>query len=334
MGINVPNWRVVVAGTDVTGTMRPRLISLRLTEKRGSEADQLDIVLDDSDGRLALPQDGAEIELQLGWARGGEVQIGLVDKGRFKVDSINHSGPPDALTIRARAVDFTSKISTRRNRSWHDTTLGAIVRDIANANGLTPRVEGKIASIAVQALSQSRESDVAFLRRLGKEHDALATIKRGFLVFAPIGSGQTASGKDLPAAIISRRHGDRHDFGIEARESTSAVNAEWHDRKEAKKKKVTVGSGAGAERTLTRVYSTEAAAKKAAEAEASRSKRAPRKLSLGLALARVDLYPEQKVTAAGFKAEIDATKWLLAEVEHSLDANGGFTSRLQLELAP
>ncbi len=93
-----------------------------------------------------------------------------------------------------------------------------------------------------------------------------------------------------------------------------------------------MGSGGGAERKLTRVYATEAAARKAADAEASRSKRAPRKLTLNLGLARVDLYPEQKTTVSGFKAEIDATKWLLAEIEQTLDGKDGFTSKVILEL--
>jgi phage protein D len=333
MGVNNPNWRVVVAGTDVTGKMRPRLVSLRLTEKRGSEADQLDIALDDTDGLLALPKEGAEIALELGWLDGPDVQAGLVDKGRFKVDSVNHSGPPDTVTIRARAVDFTSKISTRRSKSWHDATLGTVVREVASANGLTPRIEAKLAAIPVKSLSQSRESDVAFLRRLGKEHDALATIKRGFLLFAPIGTGKTASGKDLPTAIIARRQQDRHSFDIEAREGAGKVTADWHDRKSAAKKTVTAGSGDGAERKLARTYASEAAAKKAVAAESSRSKRAPRKMSVTLALGRVDLYPEQKTSVAGFKAEIDATKWVIAEVQHQLDSSGGFTSRVQLELA-
>ncbi len=35
--------------------IRPRLASLSITEKRGDEADQLDMVLDDSDGRFELP---------------------------------------------------------------------------------------------------------------------------------------------------------------------------------------------------------------------------------------------------------------------------------------
>lgn len=330
---NVPDFRVMLGSKDISPAIRPRLLSMRLTEKRGSEADQLDIVLDDSDGKLALPTAGAILSLQLGWSIGNDVTPGLVDKGSFTVDEIEHSGPPDTVTIRARSADFTSKITTRASRSWHDTTLGAVVQALAAQNGLTPRCAPALAAIEVKSLSQTRESDLAFLRRLGREHDAVATIKRGALIFAPIGSGQTATGKSLPSSTIQRRDGDRHTFRIEKREAAGKVTADWHDRKAAAKKSVSVGEGAGPERKLARVYPNEAAAHRASQAEAKRSGRAPRKLDLDLALARLDLFPEQRVTASGFKAEIDATNWLIAEVTHDLRGSG-FTTAVQLEMTP
>jgi phage protein D len=88
---NIPDFRVSLDGRDLTGTIRSRLISLGITEKRGDEADQLDIVLDDSDGRLELPAAGAVLTVQLGWKQGSDVRPGLIDKGSFKVDEVEHS---------------------------------------------------------------------------------------------------------------------------------------------------------------------------------------------------------------------------------------------------
>jgi phage protein D len=93
---------------------RLRLVSLAISEKRGDEADQLDIVLDDADGLLAIPPEGARLLVMLGWKQGRDVAPGLVHKGSFKVDEVNHSGPPDQIRIRARAADFTSAIRNRR----------------------------------------------------------------------------------------------------------------------------------------------------------------------------------------------------------------------------
>lgn len=330
---NVADYRVTLDGTDLTDKLRPRLISLRLSEKRGGDADQLEIAITDHDGRIALPRAGATLAVQLGWLAGSDVTVGLIDKGKFIVDEIEHSGPPDAIFIRARSADLTSEIRTRREQSWHKTTLGAIVRDIANRNKLTARCAPSLASHAIDALTQGRESDMALLRRLGKEHDATATIKAKTLIFAPIGAATTASGAPVPGLRIARRDGDRHTFRIEKREEVGEVEAQWHDRKGAKKQTVKAGSGTGPARRLARTYASESEARKAAAAESSRAGRAPRKLDLALALGRLEIYPDRPVTASGFKAEIDAVKWLVADVNHELLPGRGFTTSLTLESA-
>ena len=53
---NIADWRVTLDGKDLSDRLRPRLVSLSLSEKRGDEADQLDIVLSDADGMLGSDQ--------------------------------------------------------------------------------------------------------------------------------------------------------------------------------------------------------------------------------------------------------------------------------------
>ena len=81
---------------------------------------------------------------------------------------------------------------------------------------------------------------------------------------------------------------------------------------------------------LGRVYASEGAARAAATAEKARAARQPRKLLFDLALGRPEICPEQRVTAQGFKADIDAIAWLVAEVTHTLGDRGLLTS-VQLE---
>lgn len=326
---NIPTCRVTMDGKDLTDRIRPRLSSLTITEKRGDEADQLDIVLDDSDGAIELPHPGAVLSVELGWLQGSGVTPGLVDKGRFKVDEVEHSGAPDVITIRARSADFTSDLRVRREKSWHDTTIGAIVAEIAGRNGLEARCAPALASIAVTALAQSRESDMALLRRLGREHDAVATIKRGALIFLAIGAGETPGGQALPQLEIRRSSGDRHVYRVEKREEVGGVSADWHDRGEAKRQTVTIGQADGA-RKLSHVYATKGDATRAAKAAKSRAARQPVTLSLNLALGRPEIFPEQKARVSGFKAPIDAASWLVQEVTHSYSGQG-LISALKLE---
>ncbi|WP_294327992.1 contractile injection system protein, VgrG/Pvc8 family [uncultured Sphingomonas sp.] len=341
---NIPDFRVEVNGRDITPVLREarpgprtadrprtRLVSLGLIDKRGSDADQLDLVIDDSDGGVELPPTGATIRVSLGWRSGPDVTPGLVDMGTYIVDDVGHSGPPDQITIRARAADFTGAMRVRRERSWHGTTLGAIVADVAQAHGLKPRCAAALASIAVTAKAQSRESDLAFLRRLGADHDAVATIKDGNLILKPTADCATVSGTALPAVTIRRRDGDRHDYQVQKQEEATGVSADWHDRDSAKKRTVTAGKAEGA-RKLSRTFASEADARAAAKAEAGRTSRQPRTLSLSLALGRPDLKPETPITVSGFKAAIDAQRWVLAEVAHTL-GDRGFATGLKLECA-
>jgi phage protein D len=329
---NIPDFRVHLSDRDLTDKLRPRLMSLSITEKRGDEADQLDLVLDDSRGDIPLPAAGATLRVQLGWLSGADVQPGLVDKGSFVVDEVEHSGPPDTVTIRAHAADFTGALTTRREHSWHDTTLGAVVFALAGRNGLTARIAPALATIGVPALAQSRESDLAFLRRLGRQHDAVATIKQGLLIFSRKGIGVTPTGGTIPRLTLHRREGDSHRFRIEKREEATGITASWHDRKGAKRESVTVGDKDSA-KSLRKVYPSEVAARDAATAARARADRQPRSLELTLALGRADLYPERQVTASGFRPEMDAVAWLVEEVSHSLSKDRGYTLSAKLEAA-
>lgn len=328
----IPDFKLVLDGQDLSDRIRPRLISLRLTEKRDDEADQLDLQIDDSDGRLALPVEGARLQLQLGWKQGTGVPEGLVGKGTFLVDEVEHSGPPDIVTVRARSADMTAELRTRRDQSWHETTLGAVISGIADRNGLVARVSPRLASVALSSLVQSRESDMAFLQRLGRTYDAVATVKNGSLLFLPIGAGETAGGQPLPMVTILRQQGDRHSFSRRKREDYTGVIAAWQDVKASKRHDVTVGSDKNTKR-LSRVYATEQDARTAAEAEWRRIQRGIVAMSFSLALGRADLYPEQRVQLAGFKADIDAHRWLITEVNHSLSTQG-LKADLSLENSP
>lgn len=343
MILPIPDYQVTVDGRDITqiirgrvsrgnGVTRPRLISMGISEKRGEEADTFDLVLDDSDDALDLPPTGAKIRVSLGWRQGTGVTPGLVDKGEFHVESVAHGGSPPTLTIRAKAADFTAGLKQRREKGHNATTLGAIVASIAQGHGLKPRCAAALASIAVEAKAQSRESDLAFLRRLGREYDAVATVKAGALIFKPVGDGKSPSGADLPTVTIVKASGDAHQFDRQKRDDSEGVQATWHNRASGKRETFVSGKKNGARR-LSRVYATEDAARQAATAAHSRAAREPVSFSINLAYGRADLGPEQKAKVNGFKAQIDAIDWLVTEVSHSL-GDQGFRSHVKLEQFP
>lgn len=316
-------------GTDLAAKVNPRFLDLRLTEKRGGEADELALTLHNHDGKLIAPETGRILTLSLGWRKGGP-STGLVGKGRFKVDEVEESGPPDVITIRARSADLGGDYRKRRTQVWRDTTVGAVLDTIAGRYGVEARVHADLRALAITVLEQHGKSDMAFVMDLGSRFDALATWKDRKLIFMPVGAQTTASGQPIPALALTRRDGWSWTFSRADREENDGAEAEWHDPAEGKRKKV--NTGGSKRKKLKRVYASEAEADQAAKAATTKGKRGAFKFDYDLAVADLQIQPNARMTLSGWNTRIDGIKWLVESVETSLGANG-LQQKISLESA-
>ncbi|MBF4178986.1 phage late control D family protein [Lelliottia nimipressuralis] len=344
-----PAFSITIEGKDVTTVMDARLMSLTLTDNRGFEADQLDLELDDADGLVVLPRRGAVIHLALGWK--GQP---LFPKGGFTVDEIEHSGTPDRLTIRARSADFRETLNTRREKSWHQTKVGEVVKEIAARHNLKLALGKDLTDKTVDHLDQTNESDASFLMKLARQYGAIASVKDGNLLFIRQGQGRTASGKPLPVITITRQAGDGHRFTLADRGAYTGVIASWLHTREPKKKETTqvkrrrkktaapkepeakqgdylVGTDENV-LVLNRTYANRSNAERAAKTQWERLQRGVASFSLLLAEGRADLYTEMPVKVSGFKQAIDDAEWTITTLTHTVSPDNGFTTSLDLEV--
>lgn len=329
-------------GVDLSSRVNPRIIDLTLTEKRGDEADTLDLTIHNHDGQLAPVKVGAVLKLALGWeslewgpsnsdgTRWLSAQQGLVDKGSFRVDEVERSGPPDIITIRARSADLTGDYRTRRTKSWVDTTLGTIIQTIAGENGFSSRITGELAAIPIKAIEQAGKSDMAFVRDLGRRYDAVATVKAGTLIFMPLGSSTTPSGKALPTLRLTKVDGWSWTFRHEERTGADGASAEYHDQDAGQRKTVTTGGSKP--KKLKKVYANKADAEKAAKSAADKAKRTAYSFTYDLAFGDPAITPNMPVQLQGWDSEIDGMKWLVGEVTTRFGA-GGLVTAIKLESA-
>ncbi len=343
-----PAYRLTIQGVVLT-SLDDRLMSLTLTDNRGFEADRLELTIDDTDGLVVMPSRGAEISVAIGWANRP-----LVDKGVYTVDEITHQGPPDRLVITARSADFREDFNVKREYSWHDVTVGAVVSAIAGRYNLIPAVSASLKDVEIDHADQTSESDISFLTRMAEIIGAVATIKNGRLLFIVPGMGISQSGRVLPSVMITRASGDGHSFRIADRDAYTGVQAYWLDlnfgkkkptaiKRRKKKKPINVTPASskkegdyveGAEGNvfvMRKTFKTERAARRAAAAKWAELQRGAAEFSITLARGREDLYPELHANVTGFKPLIDAADWVINRVTHTIDDNG-FMTGLELEV--
>lgn len=337
-----------------------RIISISLTDKRGFEADELTIELDDHDGTIAIPKTGSKITLKLGYQ-----ETGLVEKGEYLVSEFTASGSPDRLSITARAADLAEALAEQVEKSWHKQTLYQIIETIAKKHKYEYIISKDYQNQKIEHIDQTNESDASFMSRLAEQYDAIATIKNGKLLFIPAGESQTASGQPILPTAITRASGDSHSFTYSSSNSYQAVRAYYTDKKTGQKKEVIVnkdnaypnkkttqqtktvkGKTFKAKKkendnkkvntegqkikTLRHLYATESGAWSGARGAFKKIQRGVAEFSITLAVGRPDLYPETPAVVKGFKPEIDAEAWLITEVSHKIDS-GGYTASIQFE---
>lgn len=316
----IPAWRLTINDKEVTAQLTDRLISLTLTDNRGFEADTLNISIDDSDGLVAIPDKGAKLQLYLGWTGAP-----LIDKGGYIVDTIEHSGTPDTLTLSAKSADFRESLIEKKSVSYPAQTIASLVATIAKKHQLKHRVSQRLANIQLTHKIQSNESDANLLTRLAAEHDAVASIKNDYLLFIGAGEGKTSSGKSIPRLTITRGDGDNHRYARSEREKYTGVKAYWNDLRHGKKQWELAGK-ADKTTSLKKAFPNQQAAQNAADAELQRLNRGVATFTIRLAFAMPHLFPETPVKAKNFKPVIDKINWVTTRAVHELGDSGFITS--------
>ncbi|MNJ34749.1 phage late control protein GPD [compost metagenome] len=316
-----PVFRFVADGKDITALINDRLLMLRTSDKPGMESDEFELRIDDRDQAVALPSRGAHIEVLLGYS--GKA---LARLGRYTVDEVELSGPPDTLVIRGKASDMRGSGKTTRSGSWEGVPLQQIVGDLAARNGWQP-----VCPVAtkVPRIDQLNESDFNFITRLAKQYDCTAKVGDGKLLVLPRQGGQSASGKALGMVSITRQDVSRYQFRLSDKSSQKAVQARHQDKKSGALQTVDLGNedapdGLPPVHTDRHIYPNKSAAQQAAKARLAAFNRSTASVRLEMA-GRTDLFAERMIRAQGFKGGLDG-EYLVDSVEQVFTQSGWTTT--------
>ena len=318
-----PTFRIVADGKDITALINDRLLSLRTSDKPGMDSDDFELRIDDRDQAVALPTRGAGIEVYLGYT--GQA---LTRLGRYTVDEIELSGPPDTLVIRGKASDMRGSGKTVRSGSWENVPLQQIVRDVAARNGWQPvcPVQTKVPRV-----DQLNESDYNFITRLAKQYDCTAKLADGKLLVMPRQGGQTASGKNLSPVVLRRTDLSRYQFRLGDRNTQKAVRTKHQDKKSGALKVVELDNddlpnGLPAVHTDRHIYPNKSVAEQAAKARLAAFNRSSAGVRLEMA-GRTDVFAERSIIVQGIKPGLDGE--YLAEAVEQLFTSSGWTTTVE-----
>lgn len=319
----IPDFSLQAGDIDQTAILTKRLLSLTLTQTTGKEADELELEFDDAGNVIALPAHGAKLTLAIGW-RGQTLE----KAGVFTVDETSIKGSPDRVCVKAKSADMRQKLKAHKNRAWHATTTGEIIRRIASDQALEAQVHPDLDGITVDHRDQTNESDLHFATRLGRDHDAVASVKGGKLILAPKGAAVSASGKSLAPLQLTRADMTTWSMINSDRDKQGSVRAAHRDMTAAAIKYVTAGAGDPV-KTLRHIHPSEAAATNAAHAHHRKGKRMSHGVTLNFDLGRPDAFAGRPIVISGVRDGIDG-KWIIAKVTQSLDwESDGFKTELE-----
>jgi len=212
-------------GVDVTERLRPYFLSLIYTDMQEDEADDLQIEFQDAMtiapgiwlcSWLNYAVDAAagrgmsiraEIVRQNWNGDGGEDKL---DTGEFELDSVEVSGPPTVVVIKATSLPFTAQFrQTAKCKAWESYNLSGIAGEMASTNGMSCMFLASNDPF-YDRVEQYQVTDIAFLQQLC--HDAGLSLKatnQQIVVFDQVDYESKA-----PVKTITRGDGSYDTFAL------------------------------------------------------------------------------------------------------------------------
>ncbi|MGL5480665.1 MAG: hypothetical protein ACRDC7_02140 [Aeromonas veronii] len=317
-----PTYRVEFEGVDVSALIADRLISMTVRDAADDSSDSFTLTLDNRDDAISFPKVGGSIQVWMGWG------FDLVLKGTFFTDEVSEDLTSGEIEIQAKATKMTTDIKAPKTRTWEKLTLGQLAEKIAAAQGLVCKVHASLSGVNLGHINQKAESDLAMLRRLCRKHDGMMKVFHQNLVITPKGSGQTASGSDIPLITISDPARSEGRVTMQEKGVYSCVQAAYFDEDRQSLVNIKVGEDDGPTLVLKGREKDAASAYAKADAKLKEVIRGEASMSLSRPLTP-DIVAPGKVKVIGHRKSANGI-WYVESVDHTIGGGGYASSAMNL----
>lgn len=173
---------------DISQDIARFLKSFSVREVLSGEADSAEITLEDREALWRgdwFPERGAIMDITLvisDWE--GEGDNRELPLGKFEVDEITNTGPPNEAKIKLISVPNNTDLrGVERTRAWEKANLSRIVQDVAEGAGMQHFFDTSEDPV-IERAEQSEETDLAFLQKICKDAGlALKVTDKNIVVF-------------------------------------------------------------------------------------------------------------------------------------------------------
>lgn len=169
IGVRTPRWILSYAGKNITADISSAVVEISFVDHEGHVGNEIEVRVADEHRRFQgpwYPATGDLLNLQIGYA--GET---LAPCGDFNIDELELDFPPDVMHIRALAATITSPWRTPIAQGYENQTLTQIASTIAAKHGYSVVGLPNAINVTFQRVTQNRETDLAFLKRIAREHN-------------------------------------------------------------------------------------------------------------------------------------------------------------------
>lgn len=187
-----------------------------------------------SESRVVVVSRFKSKEIGSGGAKGATIKASIVKKnwlgngeelelncGTFEIDSVDVSGPPQKLVLKATSIPYTSTTRTQmKTKAWEKIKLSGIAREIAKTNGLQAMFESGYDPM-YERKEQVQESDVVFLQRLCKDAGLALKVTAKTIVLFDVAEYE----KKEPVKTIKKGSGDISSYGLQTGMNDTAYSS-------------------------------------------------------------------------------------------------------------
>lgn len=180
MNLPIATYSVLYNSKDITKDISGMVTSLSYTDKLQWQTDEIEISVENKDELWInswYPKKGDTVQVVI-------FSEGQLNCGTFSIDEMEATEDTNAgntFTFKGVAAAISKQMRTKRSYAHADKSLKEIANTVAANLGLT--LTGSLKDITVHCVNQYRETDLAFLNRIGAAYGYVFSVRGNNLVF-------------------------------------------------------------------------------------------------------------------------------------------------------